>query len=261
MKKITGSFLFLGTGGSLGVPLIGCSCAICSSSSLFNKRLRSSGLLKIQGKQLLIDAGPDLRQQMLKYGITHLDGVILTHTHYDHIGGIDDIRALYFKQHQKIPCMASKQSYEEIKHRYHYLFEEPSKSEGHCKFLDFQLLDADFGSFHFLDIPFHIVTYYQSKSKVTGYRVGSFAYISDIRKYEEKVVENLQGIETLVISALRYTPSEMHFSIEEAITFSRKVEAKRIYFTHIAHELDHDITNRDLPENFSLAYDGLEIYF
>ncbi len=261
MQKINGSFLFLGTGGSLGVPLIACTCPVCTSDSLFNKRLRSSGMLKMKGKQILIDSGPDFRQQMLKYGVTHLDGVLFTHTHYDHIGGIDDLRSFYFQHRQKVPCLASRETYEEIKLRYHYLFKEPLTAESLSKFLDFQIIDKDFGTVQFLDISFQIVTYYQSRLKVTGYRSGSFAYISDIRQYEERVVQDLQGVETLVLSALRYTPSEMHFSIEEAIAFSKKIGAKRTYFTHIAHDLDHDATNRDLPEGFSLAYDGLEIYF
>lgn len=256
-----GTFLFLGTGGSAGVPIIGCKCAVCTSSSPLNKRARPSALIKLGKKSFLVDSGPDFRIQALHYGIDTLTGVILTHTHYDHVGGLDELRVFYFMQHLRLPVLASIETYEELRTRFHYLFKTKQADGTLQSQFDFQILGDDFGTTHFQGIKVQYVSYFQASMKVNGYRLGNLAYISDIREYEEKVVEALQGIETLVISALRYTASEVHFSIEEALEFSQKVGAKKIFFTHISHELDHEETNQKLPENVRLAHDGLEIPF
>jgi phosphoribosyl 1,2-cyclic phosphate phosphodiesterase len=253
--------LFLGTGGSAGVPIITCKCKVCTSNSPLNKRYRPSVLLSLGKKNFLIDAGPDLRDQMLHYQIDHLDGVLLTHTHYDHIGGIDELRIFYFKHKVRMPVLSSIDSYDELRHRFHYLF-NTKQSDGSLQAqFDFQILEEDFGNLKFQGLPVSFVSYVQANMKVTGYRFGTLAYISDIREYSERVIEDLQGVETLILSALRYNPSEVHFSIEEAIDFARKVGAKRTFFTHIAHDLEHEETNQNLPRDFSLAHDGLEIPF
>jgi len=209
-------------------------------------------------KQFLIDVGPDFRMQALHYGIRHLDGILLTHSHYDHIAGIDDLRALRFSGQERIPCLASHESFKEIKHFFHYLFEGYG---GPRLPLDFTFLEDDFGKVKFEGLVVDFVSYTQANMKVNGYRLGSFAYISDIRKYDERVVVALQGVDLLVLSALRYTTSEVHFSLDEAIEFSRKVGAKRTFFTHIAHDLDHEETNAKLPPEAQLAHDGMEIEF
>ena len=250
------SLVFLGSGGSMGVPVVSCKCKVCKSDSLFNKRLRPSALLKIGKKQFLIDAGPDFRIQALRYGIDHLDGVLLTHTHFDHVGGLDDLRVFYFLQDKQLHCLLSRETYEEIRLRVHYLFHEDK-----CPWLKFQILKKDFGPVEFEGVHFECVTYFQAGMKVTGYRAGSFAYISDIRVYDQAVIDHLKGVDILILSALRYTPTTVHFSIDEAIDFSHKVGAKKTFITHIAHDLEHDETNARLPENVRLAYDGLEINF
>lgn len=251
----------MGTGGSAGVPVITCTCDVCRSTSPFNKRLRPSGLLTLGRKKLLIDAGPDLREQALHYGIADLDGVLLTHTHYDHIGGIDELRIFYFKHKKRLPTLASIETYDELRHRFHYLFMTKQADGSLQSQLNFTILEEDFGKIDFLGIPVHYVSYFQANMKVTGYRFGSFAYISDIREYDQEVVERLRGVETLVLSALRYDPTEVHFTIEEAISFSEKVGAKQTFFTHIAHDLEHDETNQSLPKHIRLAHDGLEVPF
>lgn len=256
-----GTLLFLGTGGSAGVPIIGCKCAVCRSSSPFNKRSRPSALLTLGKKVILIDSGPDFRSQALHYGINTLTGVILTHTHYDHVGGLDELRVFYFMQHLKLPILASIETYEELRTRFHYLFKTRQADGSLQSQFDFQILENDFGTTHFLGIKVDYVSYTQADMKVTGFRFGNLAFISDIREYEQRVIDELQGIETLIISALRYTRSEVHFNIEEALEFSAKVGAKKIFFTHISHELDHEETNQQLPENVRLAHDGLEIPF
>ncbi|NGX45721.1 MAG: Phosphoribosyl 1,2-cyclic phosphodiesterase [Chlamydiae bacterium] len=254
-----GKFLFLGSGGSLGIPIVTCTCAVCKSSSPFNKRLRPSGLLTIGEKSFLIDVGPDFRDQALRYGIKHLDGILLTHTHYDHVGGLDEVRVFYFLQKQRIPILSSKETFEEVEHRYHYLFRAPPGSPNRCPQFEFELLKEDFGQITFVGEKFDTVSYFQAGMKVTGYRIGNFAYISDIRHYDDLVVERLQGVEILVVSALRESPSEVHFSLEEAAAFSHKVGARTTFLTHITHDLDHDETNAKLPKGIALAHDGLEI--
>lgn len=252
-------FLFLGTGGSLGIPVVSCQCVVCTSKSPLNKRLRPSGLLTVGTKQFVIDVGPDFRIQALQFGIEKIDGVLLTHTHYDHIAGIDELRVFNLLQKRPMPCLSSKDSFEEIHQRFHYLFR---KKEGDkCHVIDFHLLDKDFGRVSFQDVDFQIVSYFQAGMKVTGYRVGPFAYISDIHKYEERVVEDLQGVEILVLSALRHTTSEVHFNFQQAADFSKRIGAHSTFFTHIAHEIDHEETSATLPSGIRLAHDGMEIEF
>lgn len=252
-------FRFLGTGGSMGVPEVGCPCSVCTSSSPYNRRLRSSGLLEIGNKVLLIDAGPDFRQQALTFHIAHLDGVLITHPHFDHIGGLDDLRIYYFLQKTPLPCLLSMDSFEELKVRYHYMMRplEPGKSV--AAQINFEVLKGDFGVQEFLGIPIRYMTYTQTGMKVSGFRVDSFAYISDIREYTPEVLCALAGVEVLVLSALRYTPTLMHFSLDEAVSFSRLVGAKKTYLTHIAHDLDHELASKTLPPDIFLAYDGMEI--
>lgn len=240
----------------MGVPAIACHCPVCTSPSPFNKRLRPSGLLKIGSKRFLIDAGPDFREQALRYGIDHLDGILITHTHFDHIAGFDDLRVFYFLHKKSAHCLLSSDSFEEIKIRFHYLFDDSK-----CRWAKFDVLKEDFGTVAFEGVTFDIVSYFQAGMKVTGFRVDRLAYISDIRKYDEKVIEALQGVEILILSALRLVPTEVHFSLDEAVAFARRVGAKKTFFTHIAHELDYEETNRLLPEDIRLSHDGLEIKF
>ncbi len=253
------SFQFLGTGGSGGVPLIGCSCAVCCSSSPFNKRLRSAGLITVNEKRYVIDVGPDLREQALKYHIDRLDGVLITHAHADHTAGIDDLRAFYFISDKKVPCLVSQETFDEIKQRFPYLFKSLSSGGSISAQLAFQILPQDFGETVFEGLRIQYLSYFQMGMKVVGFRVGSFAYVSDIRTYSDQVFDSLKDVEILVLSALRYVPTPMHFSIEEAIAFSRRVGAKTTYFTHIAHDIDHEKTQSTLPEGFYLSYDGLKI--
>ncbi len=254
-----GKFLFLGTGGSTGVPLIGCDCDICRSSSSYNKRLRSSGLIKIGDKRVLIDVGPDFRTQALHFDIRHLSGVVLTHAHADHIAGIDDLRAYYFMEKKKVECVLSKETFDEVKMRYHYLLAPLSLGKSISAQMDFRLLCEDFGEDQVGGVKFKYLSYFQSGMKVTGFRFGNLAYVSDIREYSDKVFDAIQGVDTLILSALRHTPSKMHFSLEEAIAFSRRAGAKKTYITHIAHDLEHAATNALLPSDVQMSYDGLEI--
>lgn len=256
-----GKFLFLGTGSSVGVPIIGCKCAVCTSVSPFNKRLRPSGLLRIGSKSILIDVGPDFRQQALRFGIDHLDGLLLTHTHYDHIAGIDELRIFYVRQNRELPCLLSKKSFEDLKIRYPYLFQRIGEAATLSARLDLHILPAASGDIEFLGVKIGYFSYYQGDMAVNGYRIGDFAYVSDIREYDESIFASLKGVRSLVLSALREEPSQLHLSLEEAIAFGRKVGAKNTLLTHMTHNLDHNTTNAKLPSDVQLAYDGLEIPF
>lgn len=256
-----GRFLFLGTGGSMGIPIIGCECAVCRSPSTYNKRLRPSGLLKIFEKEVLIDCGPDFRMQMLQHHIKKIDGLIFTHAHYDHTGGFDELRIINARSKKPIPCLLSEATAQELKMRFPYVFDVNDPMSTLTAKVSLQYLESTRGYIEFLGIPIHYMTYEQGGMLVNGFRFGNFAYISDIRHYPETIFADLKGIETLVISCLRYQQSHLHFNVEEAVEFSKKVGASQAWFTHIAHELDHDLTNSKLPPNYQLAYDGLEINF
>jgi phosphoribosyl 1,2-cyclic phosphate phosphodiesterase len=251
--------LFLGTGASSGIPVIGCECSVCASASPFNKRFRPSALLNYGDKQILIDAGPDFRSQALQHRIRRLDGVILTHTHYDHIGGIDDLRAFFLMQHQPLPCLVSRETYQQIRMRLPYLFQEKQEGRSLPAQLDFQILEDGFGSVSFLGLPLRIVSFLQAGHEVIGFRLGDLAFISDIQEYTPRVIDEIRGVKRLVVSALREQPSRVHLSIMEAIEFSKAAHAETTYLTHLAHEVDHETVSKKLPPNVFLAYDGLSI--
>jgi phosphoribosyl 1,2-cyclic phosphate phosphodiesterase len=253
-----GRLTFLGTGGSVGVPMIGCSCQVCQSKDPLNQRLRPSALLQIGHQQFLIDAGPDFRTQALKFGITQLDGLLLTHAHHDHTAGIDDLRPIYYQRENPLPVLLSAETAEDLLVRYFYLF--PSDPEKTSR-LQFNILPAQEGSIVFENVPIHYVTYTQGGMSVNGYRVGNLAYLSDIRLFSPSIFEHLTGVKYLVISALRYTPSPLHFSVDEAIAFARQIRAEHVWLTHLSHELEYHQANAYLPAHVHLAYDGLEIQF
>ena len=252
---------FLGTGASAGVPVNGCKCPICQSPSPYNKRLRPSGLIQIGEKKILIDVGPDFRQQALRYGIDRIDGLLLTHTHFDHIAGIDELRIFFVREKKAVPCLLSKESADDLHKRYGYIFQPGSKKGSLTAQLELHLLEKDRGEAHFLGHKVGYVSYSQVGMKVNGFRLGSFAYISDIREYDDSVFDALQGVETLILSALRAESSPLHLSLDEAVAFARKVGAKQTYLTHIAHAVEHVTVNQTLPPDVQLGYDGLQLEF
>lgn len=251
------SFQFLGTGASAGVPLIGCKCRVCTSSSPKDNRFRPSGLIRTQGKAILIDIGPDFRSQALAFGLDRLDGLLLTHTHYDHIAGIDEVRIFNVREKKSLPCLLSQDSFEEMQKRYHYLF----KQGGLSAQLDFYPLKEEMGEVEFLGIRIGYCSFYQTSMKVTGFRIGDFAYISDVQKYDDSIFQLLQGVKKLVLSALKPEASPFHLSFEEAIQFSRKAQAEETYITHVSHFVDHESMNALLPPNMQVGYDGLTLEF
>lgn len=256
-----GEFLFLGTGGSSGIPMIGCPCPVCNSSDPRNKRLRPSALITLEGKKLLIDSGPDFRFQALRYHIDTLDGLILTHSHFDHVAGLDELRVYYLRTHKPLSVLLFQSTFQDVRRRCEYLFREKSHNVSLTAQLDFQVLDQKRGTAKFIDLNIGYMLYEQAGMPVMGYRFGSLAYVSDIRKYPETIFSDLSGVKILVLSALRYETSRMHFNLDEAVAFAQKVGAEKTYLTHIGHELEHEEGSRLLPKEVELAYDGLTFGF
>ena len=248
--------LFLGSGGSMGIPVIGCDCRTCISSNEKNKRYRPSVLILDQDKKYLIDVGPDFRAQALEHGINHLDGLILTHTHYDHIAGIDELRIYSYIQKKPIPTLLSRETYEELKVRYHYFM---PKDMVHDPKLSFSFLEDAKGRVKFEGLDLEYFSYIQVGMKVNGFRIKNTAYVTDIMEYDEGIFESLQELDTLVLSGRRWEKSIAHLSIDEGIAFAKKAGAKKTYFTHISHEIEHEQTSKELPEGFSLCFDGLKL--
>jgi len=219
--------------------------------------MRASVLLDMGGQQFLIDAGPDFRMQALRHGITRLDALLLTHAHHDHTGGIDDLRPIHHTRKTPLPVLLSSETAQELKNRYYYLFEPVAREAIPC--FQLHLLPNQAGSVIFEHLPIHYVTYTQGKMQVNGYRIGDFAYLSDIRHFLPSILDHLQGLKCLIISALRYTSSPLHFSVDEAIDFAAQLRAEKVWLTHLSHDLEHQRTSAYLPPHVRLAYDGLEI--
>lgn len=255
------SVLFLGTGGSLGIPVVGCHCEVCRSTLAENKRSRPSILVKTGGKKLLVDCGQEFRLQAVTYNVDKIDGAIITHAHHDHTAGVDDLRAYYMHDHQPVPCLLSQETLDDLKIRYHYIFSETPYPEKLTSKLHLEIMKGERGEVNFVGVPIKYFSYQQAGMKVNGIRIGTFAYVTDIRNYPESVFEDLKGVEILVVSALRFTSSVIHLTVDEAIAFSQKIGAKMTYLTHISHDLEHERTNAYLPPNVRMAYDGMEISF
>jgi len=243
----------------MGIPVIACHCPVCKSDNSKNKRLRAAGIIEINHKTLLIDCGPDFRQQALQAGINSIDGVLFTHAHYDHTSSVDELRVFYMHSKQAVPCLLSKETAYDLISRFHYIFEQKNSEKRLKPKMRLVELENDRGEVLFETIPFRYFTYEQAGMKVSGYRLGNFAYVTDIKHYPESIFEDLKGVEILVLSALRHSSSYLHLTVDEAVDFARKAGAKQTWLTHISHDLDHDKTNDYLPPEVRMAYDGLQI--
>ena len=241
----------LGTGTSMGVPVIGCQCAVCTSSDPHNRRLRTSALVESRGTRVLIDAGPDLRAQMLKQAVSALDAVVLTHSHADHVGGIDDLRPLS-RAGRALPIYGNTATLQRIRHQFDYAF-DPEPSLSTRPRLDLLPVDGPFAVGEVPILPFEVLHGPQS---IMGYRFGRLAYITDGKTLPAATWPLLEGLDLLVINALRYQDHPLHFTLDEARAVVSRLRPKRALFVHITHDLDHATVNASLPSEVQLAYDG-----
>ncbi len=248
---------FLGTGTSQGVPVIGCTCEICSSLDFRDKRLRTSIHLHIDGKSIVIDTGPDFRQQMLREYINRLDAIIFTHAHRDHTSGLDDVRAFNFKQNIDMPVYGTHDVLEQLKTEYHYIFANRNYP-GIPRINLFEITEEEIFSIDQLKItPLPVIHY---KLPVLGYRFDNFSYITDANFISDETLERLEGTEILVLNALQREPHVSHFNLTGAIKMVEKIKPLKTYFTHISHRLGlHTDVQKELPPGIYLAYDGLQI--
>ena len=244
----------LGTGTSQGVPVIACNCKVCQSTDPNDKRLRSSVLVEIDGVTIVIDAGPDFRQQMLREKVTNVDAILITHEHRDHIAGLDDVRSFNFLKQKPVDIYSEKRVQEAIKFEFSYSFGD-NKYPGIPQFNLIDLSDEPFLINGIKIIPLRVLHY---KLPVYGFRIGDFTYITDANYISEETKEKIVGTKFFVINALRKQKHVSHFSLSEAIDLINQISPKRAYITHISHQmgLHHDI-NEELPRHISLAYDGL----
>lgn len=248
--------LFLGTGTSYGIPVVGCNCSVCTSPLRENKRLRCSALVTYNGKNILIDTSPDLRTQMLNGSISQLDAILFTHHHADHLFGLDDIRIFNRIQHAKIPCFAPQKTVDMIYRNFDYIFKPPPLSDGGIPQIEIITVHKPFVLYDRTIVPIPV---YHGKLPILGFRIGSLAYITDCSFIPETSMTLLEGVELLVLNGLRYTPHVAHYSIEEAVRVIEVLKPKTAYLTHISHDVDHDNIHFPLPDYIQLAYDGLAV--
>ena len=245
---------FLGTGTSQGVPVIGCSCDVCRSMDYRDKRLRTSVHLQVDTHSIVIDTGPDFRQQVLRENIQHLDFILFTHNHKDHTGGLDDVRAFNFKQEMDMPLYATAPVLNQLKSEYFYAFME-KKYPGTPQL---QLHEIDSSPFTVKGITITPLPVSPLPLPVLGFRIGAFSYITDANLIPDDTFHKLKGTHTLVLNALQREPHVSHFNLEEAIAVAQRVGAERTYFTHISHKLGlHQEISSSLPPTIELGYDGL----
>ena len=248
---------FLGTGTSCGVPFIGCDCEVCTSTDAHDKRLRCSALLEVGDKHILFDCGPDFRQQMLTVPFRKLDGVLITHEHYDHVGGLDDLRP--YMKFGEVNVYAEDFCATHLEERIPYCFTPKEKRYPGVPAINLIRIEPHkpFSIEGIEVIPLRVM---HGKLPILGFRIGNIAYITDMKSIDNGEYEYLKGVETLVVNALRHKEHRTHQTVEDAIAFSRRIGATSTYFIHMSHDVGlHATEESKLPEGFHYAYDGLEV--
>lgn len=247
---------FLGTGTSSGVPMIACSCHVCTSTDKKDKRLRSSIMVQSANTSFVVDTTPDFRYQMLREKVSHLDAVLFTHPHKDHIAGLDDVRAFNFFQEQPMHIYANQMTIDALIREFAYAFAD--KKYPGVPNLELNSITLD--PFSIGDVPVVPIQVWHLKMPVFGFRFGKFTYITDANKIDPLEKEKIKGSEVLVVNALRKEKHISHYTLEEAINLVQELQVPKAYFTHISHQLGrHEQIEKTLPEGIHLGYDGLQI--
>ncbi|RZJ34058.1 MAG: MBL fold metallo-hydrolase [Flavobacterium sp.] len=248
---------FLGTGTSQGIPVIGSRHPVCLSNDPRDKRLRVSVWIQWEGCSLVIDCGPDFRQQMLASGCSHVDAIFYTHEHADHTAGLDDIRPLNF-QNGPMPLYAHPRVLDNLRKRFDYVFQIENRYPGAPSVISHVVENEKNIPFKGKEIiPINVM---HGGLQIFGYRIDDFAYLTDVKTIDDEEMLKLKGIKILVVNALRFEPHDMHFNLEEALSFISKVNPEKAYLTHISHLFGfHEEVQNQLPENIYLAFDNLEI--
>jgi phosphoribosyl 1,2-cyclic phosphate phosphodiesterase len=245
------NLLFLGTGTSTGIPQIGCKCKTCQSTDSKDKRYRASLLVSEGDTQILIDCGPDVRLQFLTNDVNKISAILLTHEHYDHLGGLDDVRPL-----GSVKVYGEKQVLETIERNMYYCFEK-NKYPGVPKL---HLNEINTSAFSINNIKIEPIRVMHAKLPILGFRIGRLAYLTDVKTMDEQAILQLKGLEILIINALRHKEHVAHLALNEALEIATKIGAKKTYFTHMSHDMGlHEEASLLLPPNHFFAYDGLSI--
>lgn len=256
---------FLGTGTSQGVPMIGCNCRVCKSEDPRDNRLRSSALIEFKGFRILIDAGPDFRQQLLREGIGNIDAILLTHEHKDHTGGLDDVRAINYINGKALPIYCEERVLRSLEREYSYAFEEnryPGVPEFDIRVIDNNkfVIKRENGLSHLPGLEVTPIRVYHYKLPVFGYRIGDIAYITDANRIDEDSFNLLKGLKVLVINTVRHARHISHFSLNEAIDVALRVGAEKTFLTHLSHQIGtHEELSSELPPGIYAAWDGLSV--
>lgn len=245
---------FLGTGTSQGVPVLGCNCGVCRSDDPKDKRLRSSVLVTVNGVRLVVDTGPDFRQQMLRSNNEDCDAVLFTHEHMDHVAGLDDIRAINFQQRKNMPIFGSKSVGDALKRIYFYAFQDnPYPGAPVIQFNEIENRPFEVNGVKVIPIAVK-----HANMSVFGFRFGNLTYITDAKVIDDLEKEKIRGSKVIIINALRRKEHHSHMNLEQALEFMDDMKPERGYFTHISHLLGtHESVEQELPANIRLAYDGL----
>jgi phosphoribosyl 1,2-cyclic phosphate phosphodiesterase len=251
---------FLGTGTSSGVPIVGCQCDTCLSDNPKDKRFRTSAYINTeQGTKILIDVGPDFRLQALKHKIHWLDGVLITHTHNDHIGGLDELRQLNFVMKRNVDIYGNALTLKEIQTRFSYIFKETQKGGGKPQ-LDLHLIEAQ-QEFSIKEQKILPIGVFHGKMPILGFKIDSLTYITDASYIDPFTLKMLRNPDILVINTLRFKYHPTHFTLEQTLEMIRKIQPRKAYLVHMTHDIKHAEVEKMLPEHVYLAYDNLEIDF
>lgn len=250
----------LGTGTSMGVPMIGCRCAVCTSNNPRNQRTRAGAVALTPGGNFLIDTPPELRLQLIREGVEMVEAVVYTHAHADHILGLDDLRIFGFKLQRPVLLYSEEPVEQTLRRTFAYAFVERRSDDQHSRpQLDFRRIDDS--PFEVCGVPLRAFRLMHGRTPVLGFRLGDVAYATDCNAIPEETWPLLQGLDVLILDALWDEPHPTHFSVAEALEVIERVQPKRAYLTHVSHRLDYEATNARLPEHVELAYDGLSVPF